>query len=48
MLGGAIELAQAATGWRYGEWLDFAADATGIAFAVAVWLLWHRRTPARA
>ena len=46
LLGGAIELAQSATGWRYGEWLDFAADAIGIAFAVAVWLLWHRRAPA--
>ncbi|MGE0100219.1 MAG: VanZ family protein [Hydrogenophaga sp.] len=48
VLGGAIELAQAATGWRYGEWLDLAADAVGISLAAAVWLLWHNRTPARA
>ncbi len=29
--GGTIELAQAATGWRYGEWFDLFADAVGIA-----------------
>lgn len=30
-LGGAIELAQSATGWRHGDLLDLLADATGIA-----------------
>lgn len=33
-LGGAIELAQASTGWRYGEWLDWMADAVGIAIGM--------------
>lgn len=36
--GGAIELAQAATGWRYGEWLDFAADGIGILIGTVIWL----------
>lgn len=36
--GGAIELMQAATGWRYGEWIDWLADGVGIAAAA---LLWH-------
>lgn len=39
--GGAIELAQAATGWRYGEWADFAADGVGIALGTVLWWLWH-------
>ena len=30
LLGGAIELAQAATGWRSGEWADWLADAIGL------------------
>ena len=28
--GGVIELLQIATGWRYGEWLDWIADGVGI------------------
>ncbi|MCX7250034.1 MAG: VanZ family protein [Burkholderiales bacterium] len=28
--GGAIELAQAATGWRSGDWADWLADAVGL------------------
>lgn len=37
-LGGAIELAQAATGWRHGEWTDWLADAVGLALgAVLAW-----------
>ncbi len=28
--GAAIEVAQAATGWRYGEWGDLMADAIGV------------------
>lgn len=39
--GGAIELAQAATGWRYGEWTDWLADAVGLAAASA--LAWRPR-----
>ncbi|MCK6414335.1 MAG: VanZ family protein [Giesbergeria sp.] len=31
VLGGGIELAQAATGWRHGEWADGLADAVGLA-----------------
>jgi VanZ family protein len=36
--GGAIELAQAATGWRYGEWLDFLADGIGILIGAVLWM----------
>ncbi len=45
--GGLIELLQAATGWRYGEWSDLLADALGIA---AVGLVWHllRSEPSKA
>ena len=39
--GGAIELAQAATGWRYGEWSDWLADTVGLAAGWA--LAWHPR-----
>jgi VanZ family protein len=34
--GGAIELAQAATGWRYGEWSDWLADTVGLAAGSAL------------
>jgi len=34
--GGFIEVAQAATGWRHGEWLDLLADAVGIASALLI------------
>jgi len=36
-LGGAIEMAQYLTGWRYGEWADWAADAVGIGVIYAAW-----------
>jgi len=36
LYGALIELAQAATGWRYGDWLDWTADAVGIAAGLAV------------
>lgn len=39
VFGGAIELAQAATGWRHGEWDDWLADAVGLAAGTA--LAWH-------
>lgn len=35
----AIELAQAATGWRYGDWQDWVADAVGVGVAWGVWRL---------
>lgn len=41
--GGLIELAQAVTGWRYGDPLDLLADAVGIAAATGLWQLWQRR-----
>ena len=43
--GGAIELAQAATGWRYGEWWDLAADGIGIMIGAGAW--WAARYAAR-
>ena len=42
--GGAIELAQAATGWRYGEWTDLAADGVGIVLGALAWWLLRRTT----
>lgn len=40
LFGGFIELAQSATGWRRGDWLDWLADALGIAVVLlGVWLL---------
>ena len=48
VLGGAIELAQAATGWRYGEWSDWLADAVGIAAGAALWWPLRHHTPGRA
>lgn len=42
LLGAAIEVAQAATGWRYGEWLDWLADAIGIGAAVGLSVAWPR------
>jgi VanZ family protein len=43
--GGGIELAQAATGWRIGDWLDWLADAIGIAAVYLAWVFWK---PARS
>ena len=40
--GGAIELVQAATGWRSGEWADWLADGIGLVFG---WLLWRVSLP---
>lgn len=39
LMGGCIELIQAATGWRYGEWFDWLADAVGIALGLLLWRL---------
>lgn len=38
-LGAGIEVAQAATGWRYGDVADWVADAVGVAAAYALWRL---------
>ena len=41
--GAAIEFAQAATGWRYGDWQDWVADAVGVVVAWVVWVGWRAR-----
>jgi len=43
--GASIELAQAASGWRYGDWQDWLADAVGVQVAYLVWLLGTRSRP---
>jgi VanZ family protein len=43
VFGGLVELAQAATGWRFGEWADLLADGVGIGFALLVWRSLPRR-----
>lgn len=43
LLGGGIELAQAATGWRYGDWADWWADALGLLAAFVGHALWAKR-----
>ncbi len=42
LAGAAIELAQSATGWRHGDWLDLLADAVGIVTALTARYLWQR------
>ncbi len=42
LYGAAIEVAQHLTGWRHGDWADWAADAAGVA-AVALWNLARHR-----
>jgi VanZ family protein len=37
--GVAIEVAQWATGWRYGDWQDWTADAVGVAMGYGLWRL---------
>ena len=42
VFGAVIELAQATTGWRYGDWQDLLANALGLAIAtLGYW--WLRR-----
>jgi VanZ family protein len=43
--GGLIELAQAATGWRIGDWFDWLADAIGVMAVYLGWIFWK---PARS
>ena len=40
--GGAIELVQAATGWRQGEWADLLADAVGLGAGLVLGLAMRR------
>lgn len=44
LYGGAIEIAQHLTGWRHGEWADWAADAVGVA-VIALWDRARHRGP---
>lgn len=46
--GGAIELMQWGTGWRYGEWIDWLADVIGITAALLVWHCLPSRWTGRA
>ena len=46
--GALIELAQAATGWRTGDWRDLLADAIGIALALLFWSMVVRTRRATA
>jgi len=48
LLGGAIEVAQSLTATRTGEWLDWFADALGIALGAAIVLLGARWRAARS
>ncbi len=43
--GGAIELLQAASGWRSGEWADWLADGIGLGLGWLVWLPMHHSLP---
>ncbi len=44
LAGVAIELAQALTPWRHGDWQDWVADAVGAIAATTAWLAWQRAT----
>ena len=46
LLGALIELAQGASGWRHGDWLDLLADAIGVVLGLMVWAVYRRRSPA--
>ena len=37
--GASIELAQAASGWRYGDWQDWLADAVGLGASYFGWII---------
>lgn len=42
LYGGAIELAQATTSWRFGDWQDWFADAVGLTAGAVVAWGWRR------
>lgn len=37
--GGVIELLQLASGWRYGDWIDWLADGIGVSVVALCWRL---------
>lgn len=41
VLGGLIEVAQWASGWRQGDLLDLLADTLGVGMAVVLWWAWQ-------
>lgn len=43
LLGVGIELAQALSGWRQGDWLDWLADCVGLALGALALQLWRAR-----
>ena len=49
LLGAFIEVAQAVSGWRQGDWLDLLADAAGVLVVMTAWYLGrsasHRAPP---
>jgi VanZ family protein len=45
VFGALVEVAQAATGWRFGEWSDLLANGVGIGFALVAGRWMRRRTP---
>ena len=47
LYGVAIELAQLAVGWRFGEWQDVVADMAGVLAAWALRGLWLKRLQSR-
>lgn len=38
--GALIEVVQSFTGWRYGDWQDWLADAVGVGVTYLGWVLW--------
>ena len=41
LFGIGIELAQAVTGFRFGDWQDWVADAVGVGIAYLGWIFWN-------
>lgn len=37
--GAAIEVAQSVSGWRYGDWMDWLADAVGVGLGYGAWVI---------
>ena len=46
--GGAVEMLQGLTTWRFAEWSDLLADVIGLAAAALVVPLWRRLVPIAA
>lgn len=43
LLGAGIELAQALSGWRQGDWMDWLADCVGLSLGTLAMRLWQAR-----